>query len=143
MDAASAGPVGRWDRIRGSPGWRLLEGRCLWSRSPFLPPFFSHVSHLPPASRNQTSFPEGMSTWLFWWISCYTERFTLSYSISLYKAGGPHSEGGGRRTLETQNQGSLSPRSVAHRGSWSARQRAFPVRISFKYEVDFIFPRCN
>lgn len=45
--------------------------------------------------------------------------------------------------LQAQDPGCPTLGSSATGGSWSTGLRAFPVRISFKYEVYFIFPRCN
>lgn len=78
-----------------------------------------------------------------------TSPFLILFPYSRLARGGV---GGGRwqaakegvdGTWELRTEAAPGPRCVALRGSWSARPRAFPVRISFKYEVDFIFPRCN
>ena len=46
-------------------------------------------------------------------------------------------------TRKPKNRGSPSALQRGVQRQLECQARAFPVRISFKYGVDFIFPRCN
>lgn len=151
VDNSLCGTLGRRGEVRGCTGGRWLRGCCLCRvESPLPPPSSTPTPTCSPSFSPVSLFlhllksdfiPTGRRSGLLGASNAPGKDCTLSYSESLYRAGG-RAAGGGPWDPETQNQGSPS-RSVLLRGSWSARPRAFPVRISFKYEVDFIFPRCN
>lgn len=98
--------------------------------------FFSPVSRLPPASRNQTLFSEGKSMRLLGGdliLHRKTSTFLLCRQWVREVDG----------TRKPKNRGSPSAPQRGAQRQLERQARAFPVRISFKYEVDFIFPRCN
>lgn len=123
-------------------------GRCgqavpLQRRSPNLNRFFSPVSRLPPAPRNQTLFSEGKNMWLLGGdliLHRKTSTFLLSPTQG-WRCRQCVREVDGTRKLK--NRGSPSAPQRGAQRQLEHQARAFPVRISFKYEVDFIFPRCN
>lgn len=78
-------------------------------------------------------------------ISNSTRRgFALSSSASPYEAGGWPGREGVDGAWKPRSKAALAlPVTCLSEAVGTARPRAFPVRFSFKYEVDFIFPRCN
>ena len=105
--------------------------------------FFFPVSRLPPASRNQTLFSEGKSMRLLGgdlMLHRKTSTFLLSPTQG-WRCRQWVREVDGTRKPKTR--GSLSAPQRGAQRQLECQARAFPVRISFKYGVDFIFPRCN
>lgn len=136
-------------QVEGSLGAAAsAEWKLSYSTPPARSPSFSPVSHFLHLLKSDFILT-GRRSGLLGASNATGKDCTLSYSVVVYKtggqAGGSPGQGGGGvpGTWKRRTKAAPAARSALLRGSWSARPRAFPVRISFKYEVDFISPRCN